>query len=87
MYKVEIHKNVLKKDMKKLPPNIRKAVIKKIEELEKNPRPNGYKALKGHQNTFRIRVGSYRIIYNINDKKVTVLIIAVKPRGNVYNNY
>jgi mRNA interferase RelE/StbE len=56
----------------------------KIDALAENPRPNGYKKLQGFQNRYRIRVGEYRVIYEIHDEILLVLIVKVGPRGDIY---
>ncbi len=71
--------------MNKLPVNWRKRIESRIEQLAKNPyaRNNNAKKLRNSE-FYRLRVGNYRVIYEINDKTVTVVIIAVKPRGKAY---
>lgn len=59
--------------------NIKKAIY----NLAENPRPNGYTKLKGREG-YRIRVGSYRIIYDIYDSELIVEIINVGSRGGIY---
>ncbi len=54
-----------------------------MQDLANNPRPQGYKKLKGRQG-FRVRIGDYRIIYNINDNILTVFILAIGNRRDVY---
>lgn len=54
-----------------------------IFNLSKNPRPFGYKKLKG-ENAYRIRVGNYRIIYEIYDELITVIVVSVGHRKNIY---
>jgi mRNA interferase RelE/StbE len=51
--------------------------------LEENPRPSGYKKLKGRDG-YRIRAGNYRIIYDIFDKELIVDIITLGHRKNIY---
>ncbi|MDQ6901721.1 MAG: type II toxin-antitoxin system mRNA interferase toxin, RelE/StbE family [Bacteroidota bacterium] len=48
-----------------------------------NPRPQGYKKLKG-TNAYRIRCGNYRIIYEIHDNIVTIVVIDVGQRREIY---
>lgn len=60
--------------------NIKKAII----DLTSNPRPQGYKKLKGREG-FRIRVGNYRIIYNIFEKILTIDVITIGHRKEVYD--
>jgi len=54
-----------------------------IAGLGENPRPKGYKKLKGEE-AYRIRVKDYRIIYEIDDTKITVIVIVVGHRKEVY---
>ncbi len=54
-----------------------------IYSLANNPRPHGYQKLKGRDG-YRIRVGIYRIIYNISDKILTVDVVAVGHRKEIY---
>lgn len=54
-----------------------------IYNLSINPRPNGYKKLKGRDG-YRIRVGNYRIIYNIFDKILVVEVVHLGHRKNIY---
>lgn len=50
------------------------------------PRPNGVKKLQGEENTYRIRVGDYRVIYDIFDHILLVKIVDVGHRSQVYKN-
>ena len=54
-----------------------------MEKFEENPRPMGVKKLSG-QDAYRIRVGDYRILYEIDDTAKTVLVFAVRHRREVY---
>ena len=54
-----------------------------ILNLANNPRPTGYKKLKG-RNGYRIRQGDYRIIYDINDEVLTVFVLAAGHRKDIY---
>lgn len=54
-----------------------------ITGLAENPRPQGYIKLKGEE-AYRIRVGNYRIIYEIDDGKITVTVVAVGHRKDIY---
>jgi len=59
--------------------NIKSAIV----SLTQNPRPNGYKKLKGRTG-YRIRVGNYRIIYDIFDTTLIVDVITIGHRKDVY---
>ena len=56
-----------------------------IFELAKNPRPLGCKKLTGRDG-WRIRVGKYRVIYEINDKEKTITILHIGHRKDIYRN-
>lgn len=71
-------KQIIKLD-KKLIPVIKTA----IAELSDNPRPFGYKKLKGEE-AYRIRVGDYRIIYEIDDNIILITVVSVGHRKDVY---
>lgn len=71
-------KQIMKLDKKAVP------VIKAaIAGLADNPRPQGYIKLKGEE-AYRIRVGNYRIIYEIDDGKITVTVVAIGHRKDIY---
>lgn len=59
-------------------------IAKKIDLLADNPRPAGVRKLSGEGELYRIRVGDYRIIYEIHDKVLIVVVIRVAHRRNVY---
>lgn len=71
-------KQIIKLDRKIIP-----AIKNAIAGLAENPRSQGYKKLKGEE-AYRIRVRDYRIIYEIDDKKITVIVITVGHRKEVY---
>ena len=60
------------------------AVAKKIDSLAKTPRPRGHKVLSDPARTHRVRVGTYRILYDVYDKNREVVILKVGPRRDVY---
>jgi mRNA interferase RelE/StbE len=55
-----------------------------IEALADDPRPPGCRKLEGRENEWRVRVGTWRVIYQIEEDRVVVLIVRVAPRGEVY---
>ena len=75
--------NQLRK-LNKLDKNIQKRLKPKILALAEKPRPPGVKKLQGYENTYRIRVGDYRIVYEIHDKVLLILIVEVGHRSDVY---
>ena len=62
----------------------RRRIAIRIDALAENPRPAGVKKLQGESNTWRVRVGDYRIIYTIEDNRLVLLVIKIGHRGDVY---
>ncbi len=85
LYKIEWKKSAIN-ELKSLPKQVIKRVIKKVKELEKNPTPKGVKKLLGCERFYRLRVGKYRIVYEIKKGKLIIFIIKVGHRKNVYKN-
>lgn len=83
-YKVIIKKSA-KKEIAALPKNVIKRVLIKIKKLADEPRPSGCRKIVGTEDTWRIRVGNYRIIYNVFDDVLIIEVIAVKHRKDAYN--
>ncbi len=71
------------KQLDKLPDVIAVTIFDSILDLETNPRPIGNKKLKG-RNGYRIRVGSYRVIYEIIDEELIIDVIALGHRKDIY---
>lgn len=84
-YKVEILKGALKQ-LKKLSSEVQERIQVKIDDLSTEPRPSGVKKLKGKENTYRIRVGDYRILYDIFDDVLLVTVVEIGHRSNVYKD-
>lgn len=84
MYRIEYSKDI-EKDLSKLPKNEITKILAKIDSLGDNPRPIGVKALQGNlKGLYRIRSGNYRIVYQIKDDKLEILVVRVASRGHVY---
>jgi mRNA interferase RelE/StbE len=73
------------KQLKSLPVEISTRIESKIDVLVNEPRPDGCRKLKGKSNRWRIRVGDYRIIYSIDDENLTLYILTVAHRREVYD--
>lgn len=59
-------------------------IVKLLKSLQHNPRPQGVKKLSGEDDLYRIREGTYRIIYTIQDKELIVLVVKIGDRKEVY---
>jgi len=73
------------RDYKSIPEREAKKINIAINELSANPRPTGYKKLS-NLNAYRIRIGNFRVIYDIDDVKITVFVIRIRHRKEVYRN-
>jgi len=71
------------KELKKVPKNDLKKILSRIERLGDEPRPMGYEKLTGCE-LYRVRQGNYRVVYSIQDNELTVWVIKVGHRKNVY---
>jgi len=85
VYSVVLKKSV-EKDLKKLPRKIIPRIISKIEELSLNPYPRDSTKIKDAERTYRVRVGDYRIIYQVDNDKKIVTVIYVRHRKDAYKN-
>jgi mRNA interferase RelE/StbE len=74
------------KQIDKLPEDIRVVVTERIILLGDEPRPSGVVKLKGTDHEYRIRIGDYRVRYEIDDKAAIVLILHCKHRKDVYKD-
>jgi mRNA interferase RelE/StbE len=72
------------RQLRKLAPTARRRVQAAVELLALQPRPNGAKKLVGGDGEWRARTGDYRIVYEINDEVLLVLVVAVGHRREVY---
>ncbi len=83
MYRVLLER-AAEKDLKRLSADVHDRVISAIQALARNPRPPGCRKLAGTKNDWRIRVGDYRVIYEIADEIRIVRVNRVRHRREVY---
>lgn len=82
MYRVNILRRAIK-DIADLPNNYMRLVSQHIDQLGENPRLPGAKKLRG-EIAYSLRVGVYRILYDIDDKSKTITIYRIKHRREAY---
>jgi len=82
-YRIEFRPSV-RRELLDIPRKDQARIIRVIEAMEKSPRPRGVKKLKGMENLFRIHVGDYRVIYQILDDILVVLVVRIGHRKDVY---
>lgn len=81
-YRIEYQASAAKA-LAKLPRKTKSDIEKAVNQLANDPRPHGAKKLTGHD-SWRIRVGDYRIAYTINDGLLVVNVIRVGHRSDIY---
>ena len=74
------------KDLKKLETSLFTQIVSRIKELAANPHPQGSKKITGSQNDWRLRIGDYRVLYEIDNKTRTINIMRVKHRREAYRD-
>lgn len=83
IYEVLVPKNV-QKDINELSETLRDRIEEALEDLTEDPRPNGVVKMKDFDSRYRIRIGNYRVVYDINDGKLLVLVVQCQHRREVY---
>lgn len=82
-YRVEVAPAAVRQ-LRKFDPGARRRIQAAIELLAEQPRPNGAKKLVGGEGEWRVRTGDYRIVYEIHDDVLLVLIVTVGHRRDIY---
>ena len=73
------------RQFKKLERDTQRQLLSRIEDLSSNPRPSGVKKLAAVENLYRIRIGDYRVVYEIRDRALVVVNVKVGHRRDVYS--
>jgi mRNA interferase RelE/StbE len=81
-YRIDI-RPAARRALRRIAVSERERIGRAIDSLAADPRPPGVVKLAGEE-AYRVRVGDYRIIYEIRDRELVVLVIAIGPREHVY---
>lgn len=73
------------REFEKLPRDAQRAIGRRLDALERDPRPHGVKALSGQPGVLRVRVGDHRVLYRVTDETLEVLVVRVRHRRSVYD--
>ncbi|WP_303708987.1 MULTISPECIES: type II toxin-antitoxin system RelE/ParE family toxin [Microbacterium] len=73
------------KEVRKLDPQLRRRILGGISDLEREPRPHGVRKLAGFDNAWRVRIGDYRVLYEVVDERVLVTVVRVAHRRDAYD--
>jgi mRNA interferase RelE/StbE len=84
-YRIEIS-STAEKALKKIPKKDLIKIVESIQILAINPFPEGCRKLAGEEGTYRIRQGNFRIIYEVEGKKLKVLVLKIGHRKDIYRN-
>jgi len=82
-FRIEWKKST-RKDFRKLPPSTTDRIVEAVENLAENPFPHGVEKLSGSEHAYRIRLGDYRIVYEVVTELKLVEIQRVRHRKDVY---
>ena len=83
-YRIVIKKSAAKELQDIAGKKDRQRLVTRINELAQNPRPVGAEKLSGTRDKYRIRQGNFRILYEINDDVLTVYVVRIGDRKDVY---
>jgi mRNA interferase RelE/StbE len=72
------------RDFRALPQDVQRRLRPKIDALAKNPRPHGAETLAGEKDLHRLRVGDYRIVYQVRDEVLLVVLVRIRHRREMY---
>ena len=72
------------KQLKKLPRAVQIRIVTKIMQLADDPYPSGCRKLTGFDDAFRVRVGTYRVIYSVHQATIVIVILKIGHRKDVY---
>ena len=73
-----------RKELERLSASVVNRIFPKIEAPAQNPRPPSCRKLRGFENLWRIRIGDYRVIYQVFDEELVVDIVTVRHRSQAY---
>jgi mRNA interferase RelE/StbE len=70
--------------LKRLPVAVQRRIVAEVDSLANNPRPPGVAKMSGAENLWRIRIGDYRVVYEIHNDRLIVLVLRVAHRKDIY---
>ena len=82
-YRIEFTSSA-EKEIQQLERTLQRRIIRKVEALSDDPRPIGCRKLVGSDRCYRIRIGDYRIVYEIEEDEILIVVIRVRHRREVY---
>ncbi len=83
IYQIEWKKSALR-ELKRLDRQVVPRIVAAVESLSTQPLPSGVSKLQGSQRTYRIRVGTYRVIYELYESRLVVELVRARHRKDAY---
>jgi len=83
VYEILLERNA-ERDLKKLPKDMFDRVLLGIKSLAQNPKPHRVRKIVGSKNGWRIRIGDYRVIYEVDEEGRAVKIMRIRHRREAY---
>lgn len=74
------------RELRTIPRETRDRILRIVESLSTDPRPHGSRKLIGSENSWRLRIGAYRVIYCIYESVLVIEIVRVGHRREVYRD-
>jgi mRNA interferase RelE/StbE len=84
-YKIELSP-AAEKQLRKLSEPLKSIIIKKLDTLKLNPNPPGVQKLSAVDDLYRIRIGDYRVIYQVEHQVLLILVLKIGNRKDIYTN-
>jgi mRNA interferase RelE/StbE len=72
------------RQLRRLPREAQLRIARRLDALATDPRPSGCEKLAGVANLYRVRTGDYRIVYEVSDVVLVILVVAIGHRRDVY---
>ena len=82
-YRIELSPRA-QRDFRALDGSVRRRIKRRIDSLAENPHPSGIKKIEGEDDLYRLRVGDYRILYQVKEKILLILIVGIGHRRDIY---
>ena len=82
-HEVEVSRTA-EKQLRKLPRDVQERVVRRMLLLAEDPFPQGARKLAGYDDVYRVRVGRYRILYSVWQRRMVIIILKVGQRKDVY---
>ncbi len=72
------------KALQALPKDVQRRIVAKVERLADEPHPDGSIKLQGEESLWRVRIGTYRVVYTIDGDQLVVIVVRIGHRREVY---